>query len=496
MKNSATSGANSPEGILSQSYWIGAATSAPQLLWLASAPLLIIRLGTPSFGLLTIFSTMLSVGAGLDGGLGATLVRFLARAQTGEQQTVLIRTSLILAAAISVLIGSLLACLTYGITAQLSTSLSSSGAKLAVLLIPGLMGQTIGGVSTAIMQINGRYTANALISVGGATAQGIAMFVLLPHRGAVAAGGCLIMRLLLTGCLSTGMALRCRTTTPYYLLRSSLFTDFLRFAWQSQLASIYSLVNLESDTLIVSQFLSLKDVAIFGLATTVTGAFRATPGFLAVPISQSLAKSAKTGALRVLNAVETFQSWYLRLLDSYCVTVALAFPPFIRSVVPVQLAGPVIAVTGILLLGYLFNARAAVISGGLIAIGRPDVEARYGLISVVVNAAVTIPGALVFGVLGVAVGTAIGAVVATVWLGEFGSRRLGEVVAPPWNRSFLGMILLCLFLTGTSTVVSDEINDRLLCLASAAGMVIAWLSAGWRTRRHFSYSPPKLVVAE
>jgi O-antigen/teichoic acid export membrane protein len=103
-----------------------------------------------------------------------------------------------------------------------------------------------------------------------------------------------------------------------------------------------------------------------------------------------------------------------------------------------QLAGIVCV---ILLAGYMVNMLTGMLTLYLNAIGRPGVEARYGVVSMVVNLVLTVPLAFI-GLLGVAAAAAIGTTVGSAYLLATARRRVRQEIpsylrSAPWLRGIV-----------------------------------------------------------
>jgi O-antigen/teichoic acid export membrane protein len=107
------------------------------------------------------------------------------------------------------------------------------------------------------------------------------------------------------------------------------------------------------------------------------------------------------------------------------------------------------------------------------AVGRPQLEARYGIAGTIVNVVLTVPFVLAFGLLGTVVATAIGQVLGSLYLIRIVRRRYDASIP-----SFLKEVPLAASLFVAGFVALCEIVALPVIPRGPLGLILAGLIAG------------------
>jgi O-antigen/teichoic acid export membrane protein len=271
---------------------------------------------------------------------------------------------------------------------------------------------------------------------------------------------------------------------------------FLAYAGRMQLSSITSFLNGEVDALVVAALLPVRYVGLFAAAHQVATAARSLPLFAFPPLLTTFANSfAQRGEPGALAEFVRIQSRWLPVVLGYTVvaTSAAAF------VVPIwlgdgfQLAGVIAA---ILTFGYgLHVALTGIRTCFARSIGQPGLETRYSIFSTIVNVMLTVPLALIFGVVGVVIATAVALTSASVyfvWL----CRPFGVRDRLPALRWWPAIALAgCVTAAGEAGVRSLDWHGPLAVAAAGvpALLGLALLALQWRGTL---LGPPMSAVPE
>jgi O-antigen/teichoic acid export membrane protein len=185
------------------------------------------------------------------------------------------------------------------------------------------------------------------------------------------------------------------------------------FAWRMQMASVWGFVNLEADTLIVALLLPVRSIGVYAIGAAVAGGLRSALSTLLPPLlgPVSAAGSDVPAAVAALVAV---QRRWVRLAAGP-VLLAIPLAAGVAAVLGRSLGAAPAAVAAALAAGNAVNLGTGVLSYFTRVIERPDLEAKYGRLSALVNVAVTVALTPWLGLIGVCVGTAVGQVVGSLW---------------------------------------------------------------------------------
>jgi len=435
----------------------------PMLVQLALTPYFIRVLGLDGFGLWSLILVFLGTLTALDGGIGASLARFFAvHAARDEREASgrLLLTAVVVFALLSVVV-SILAIVLAEVVAgwlKLSPELHGQAVEavrwLGVLLLLALLN----GAVVALLQANHRFGRLCASTAAAQLAYVIAALVMLQPGQP----GTVLVVVLMTRYV-VGVAVGFTLARRLVRFRRPLFSTpperaaFKAYAGRMQLSSMTSLLNGEVDALLVAALLPLRYVGIFVAAHQVASAARSLPLYAFPPILTTLANSfAKNGLSGARMEFDRIQGRWLPLVLGYTAVAAcaalVAVPIWLGD--QFKLAG---ALAAILALGYGIQVALTGIRTCFVrSIGRPGLETRYSVFSTIVNVALTVPFALVFGVVGVVTATAIALTSASLYFAWI-CRQFGIRDRPP-HPSWLPTIAVAATVTILGALAIRETN--------------------------------------
>jgi O-antigen/teichoic acid export membrane protein len=196
--------------------------------------------------------------------------------------------------------------------------------------------------------------------------------------------------------------------------------EFGGYASRMQLASLTGFVNAELDGFVIAWVAGVKYVGIYSIGLQAASAARSVPMYAFSPLLTRLTttfRSAGRGA-----TAEEFDRLERRWVPSV-VAFGVVAVAAIGFSVPIWLGHTYVlsGVTAVILLScYIVHVGFTGMRTCFVrAVGRPGLEARYSTVWTVLNALLTVPLALLAGMLGVVGATAVTGVVASgyfVWL--------------------------------------------------------------------------------
>lgn len=394
--------------------WSGLAQILPMLVQLALTPYFIRVLGLDGFGLWSLILVFLGTLAALDGGIGASLARFFAVHAAKDEPEAAGRL-LLSAVAVFVLLSVVVSILAIGLAEpvaswlDLSPELERQAVEALRLLGVLLLLALLNGAVIALLQANHRFGRLGASTAAAQLAYILAALVLLqPGQPAAVLVGVLSVRYVIGIAVGFALARRLVRFRRPIFSKPSERSAFRAYAGRMQLSSMTSLLNGEVDALVVAAMLPVRYVGIFVAAHQVASAARSLPLYAFPPILTTLANAfAKDGLPGARTEFDRIQARWLPLVLGYTAvaTCAALFAVPIWLGDDFQVSGVLAA---ILALGYGVQVAFTGIRTCFVrSIGRPGLETRYSIFSTIVNVALTVPLALMFGVVGVVTATAI-----------------------------------------------------------------------------------------
>jgi O-antigen/teichoic acid export membrane protein len=243
--------------------------------------------------------------------------------------------------------------------------------------------------------------------------------------------------------------------------------EFGRYATRMQVSSLTAFANGEADALIVGAMLPIRYVGLYAVGYQVATAARSLPLYAFPPmlsrLSAVFARSGADGARTEFTRLQ--QRWAAPVLGYGVVAgagIVFAVPAWLGA--EYAIAGVVGAV---LALGYTTQgALTGVRTCYVRAVARPGLETRYAVLSTIINVALTIPLAYLFGVVGVVSATTVALVIASLYFVRLCTPLGLEERAP--SRLWLSAIPVAL-----GVVVAGELAIRTTGWLGVPGLLAA-----------------------
>jgi O-antigen/teichoic acid export membrane protein len=415
----------------------GVAQLAPIIVMFAVTPLLLHRLGLDRFSIWSLALVILGTLTTLDGGVAASLARFFAiYAARGDRED----TGRLLLASFGffALLGAGLTAIAFPLAPAIVDLFHMPAhlkAEAAVVIrwLPALATLALlEDATAALLQGNARFRALAGSMVASTATFAIAIVVLV-QPGAHLRELMVATALRFAVAVVVGLALVGRQVSIRRpLLPSRTTTRVLgRYTSRMQLSAITGFVNTQMDALVIAALLPLRYVGLYTIGMQAASAVRSLPLYAFAPLLTRLTMLFRNeGRGRAADEFEHLESRWLPAVLGYGV-VAIVATGFS---VPVWLGDRYMlsgVVAAILLSGYMVHvALTGMRTCYVRAIGRPGLETRYSLVWTIGNSLITIPLALLAGVVGVVAATAVTGIVASIYFVALCHRteRLGIVL--------------------------------------------------------------------
>ena len=432
------------ESIATSSAWNGTNQVITAALSVVVVPLLVRRLGISAYGVYALGITTIALLQQIDGGIISSTSRYVAvyrGAGDATRASQLVFSSFLIVATAGTAIAL---ALSFGagtilqfahIPLALRTSARLYFATIAFLLPLGLLQS----LATALLQAHSRFRT---VSVSGLTAtlgRFVAIVVLVHGPRALPTLAWVLLGYQFLWCVLVIIpAVSYLHFSRLPLLPRSELTAFLRYSFNVQVSSVSALVNMQVDAIILAAILPIREVGFYSTGANLASQVRALLGNALYPTGVRLATVYGSGGSEAtfLAYGKLQATWVVINAGVFCAGVGGSFfivEAWLGS--RFYLAGVVCA---ILLVAYMVNMFTGMLTLYLNAIGRPDVEARYGFVSMAVNIVLTLPLAFV-GLLGIVGATVAGTIAGSVYLLSLARRRVRSDVpsflrcAPWWQ---------------------------------------------------------------
>ncbi|MEU0548416.1 lipopolysaccharide biosynthesis protein [Micromonospora sp. NPDC005979] len=484
---------------------------------LVSVPVVYQTLGSREFGVWIVLSGLLAMAALIDLGLASALVREVARVGSAADRD-LVRRLLGLALGWAALLGLLtvgaLGALWPWLTGLLRLGDLAGEAWHATLwLILGLVAGAVELPWRAVLEGGQRYGSLAAISAGTAVL-GATLAILAVRLGgglvalAASAAATGAMRTLLLA----GVAHRQRPdlSPRYGRLGLREVRRIGGYGMRVQVSTGAGMVNVELDRLILGGVYGPAVAGDFDLGTRLLNLLRLPPGLaLVVLFPAAVARSVDRGAAWSDRFHLTATRYLALFLAPAAAALMVSADPLIRLWLGHQVAWATVNIL-VLTPAYALNLISGATTVVARAEGRPGLETRYVLLSVVLNLALTVPLIWLCGPLGVPLSTALAVVFSTgyflVYFHAATARRLAPLARAIWPPVAVA-VAAGLVASAAIPYLPDGPGrlDAALALATRAGLTLVvaatllavggHLTATDRTRLHRLLRAPADVLS-
>jgi O-antigen/teichoic acid export membrane protein len=409
---------NRPRVLLRQTALNGLTQMAPQIATLAITPFVLHRIGIEAYGAWAVFASALMFAVTIDGGLSKSILRFLGdeRADDPASRTGVLALGFLAA----VVVGAIVTVLALSVGPVIAGGLDASahGRDQVTSLLPWLGPlaalQIADGMVVAYLQWLGRWRAAASRALL-AQAVFVAAALWTVTRGWGVRGLVIAQVLEVAAALAFSLlAARDAFARPRFIGRR-LYRELVSYGLKVQALTVTGLLGTQADTLIVAGFLPLRDVAFYSLGFQAATAVRNVPVYALNPLFIRLNATFRASREAGIESYRRLQRTWLGFLIVYGAVGITCVPFGLRAWLGPGF-GPAMQVGVILTVGGVITLLTGVITAALYADDHPGIGARYGVIALVANIAFTVPLAWGIGLLGVALGTALGQTVGTAWL--------------------------------------------------------------------------------
>lgn len=271
-----------------------------------------------------------------------------------------------------------------------------------------------------------------------------------------------------------------------WLPERGLVRELVSFSAKLQAATLATLLNTQTDRVIVGVVASTRTLGQVGIATQVGEAarFLAYAAFspLAARMAVRYGEGGETALRQELDGARL--AWKTGVIGGIALGVGLAYPAIEAWVGPGH--GDAAAYAALLLAAYGIGLLPSPSFAYLRAAGRPGLEGVFGAVTVGVNIIATVPLGVLFGAPGVVGATTLAYIASTAWVSLRVARIVPESASRPGSTGRLvGCAAIAAGIAYSAGMMINAVLPRpfeLLVLAPMALIVFAgYVSAASRT---------------
>ena len=420
--------------MLAGGLWNQLTSILPMALNIVITPYVIHGFGIARWGLFVLVTTIVAFLGPLNGGLGGAAGRYFAvyagrddRKKTTET-LVTLSLALLVTAVIATAIGWFVSPLVIRLF-SVPRTLRPEGVFLlrtmtliiAISFLHNLFGSVLNSRQRYALT-NLTYTATYFLWTAGL------LVCVHQHLGLRGVAYVFLLQQALSTVLIVPSALRYLTRSGVRLLPMAEVKEIGRYALSVQGITLVGLINNEVDSVLIGGLFSVRTLAFYnsgsGFALNLREILMNAMGPISTHLAQVFGRDGDEATeveFRRLQRLWVIGStgWSaVGLGSSYFAVVAWLGPDF-------KLAGEVAALS----VGTsIFYNWTNVLSAYISAVGRPDLEVRFTTLAMVINIALTVPGAIFAGALGVTAATGVATVFACLYLTRIVRRRYRTTV--------------------------------------------------------------------
>jgi O-antigen/teichoic acid export membrane protein len=469
----------------------GATFVSSQFYSFLLAPIMIGRLGLTLFGVWTVVGVIANYASILDGGITRALARFIALHHANDDEQA-IRECVGLGLAAFTVLGLLLVPVAWFAGPPLAGVLGHvTGRQLSEILVASAVIFLVQGYSAVLQAL----PQGLLRMVPPNTAVVLGNTVnFAASVGALAASRSLVVYAWANAAAETVSALFVLISLRF-VWRSGLIAlpsrerakEVLAYSAKSQLGWIASLINLQSDTLVIGLLVGVRAAGTYQLGSSVAGAIRAVG---VISISAMIPTATRAIAHEGRAAVRRLTLRYMPIVlgttfPIFVITGLTA--PFVFIVWIGHISHGVVPIVIALNAAFALNIATGVPSTISLADNRPGFVSRNAVQMAVLNLALTVALAPVLGLAGVVAGTVVAvALLSVMFIVSFARSydiRAGELrdaVLPPALLSTALAVPFVPLVLATRHLGDTRFSALVVLAAFVAGYgAIYWPLASW-----------------
>lgn len=428
--------------LLRGTLWQGVAQFVPLVGNLVLTPYIITGLGKEVYAAFLLITTLQALMGTVDGGIGPSANRyFTVYAGAGDRagMTRLLSTLvLIISLATLVVLGVFSASADALLNFFPSTRIDPTGSAFLLHTMIVLVGlNQVRNLFAAVLFAHHRFgVTTAMLLLGYLVYVAGLVWTIQTHRGLTGIAWMFMVQQGIATLFIIPSACRFLTRRGVGVVSAAQLREFFGYSWKAQLSSLLDGVAQYGDQFIVQRFRSSEAVP-FGQGASFAQQLRTVPLNAYAPVQAMVGRAVGAqGPEAALGTFERIQRPWVIGVAGWMAAGAPAAYFGVNAWLHAPLGGSTLpgTVASILLVGSLFQLVSVVQVIWCLAVGRSDLELRYGIVALVLNLAGTVALIIPFGVAGSVAATAASQLVAAVYLVRVMGRHLAVVPSSPFRH--------------------------------------------------------------
>ncbi|AKT52364.1 lipopolysaccharide biosynthesis protein [Arsenicicoccus sp. oral taxon 190] len=425
--------------LLKGTTWQALGQFLPLIINLALTPYIIEGLGAKIYGIFLLINTIQLVMSSFDGGIGPSASRYFTlyagRADAAATTRLLVTLLTIVLGTTTVVFGLFFLATPAIIEFFPVTQPDPEGAALLLRTMVVLVAMAqIRGLFAYVLFAEHKFAVTTTTGLAGHLIYVIGLiWTIEGGHGLTGIALTFVVQQLMATIAIIPAALQHLSRAGVGLLTWADLKDFFGYSWKVQFSSLLDMVSLQGDMLIVSKFAAGQQPQ-FGPGANFAQQLRMVPMNAFSPVQAMLGRAVggKGEAAAVAEYVRIQKLWVLGVVGWVAVGAPAAYFGVSHWVrMGSSLPG---LVSAVLLVGHLFYLIGIIQVLWCLAVGRSDLELKYGLISTGLNLTLTLLLVIPYGVVGTIVATVFAQIVGCMALTMMMRHSLACRVPSPWRH--------------------------------------------------------------
>ncbi|GMA38728.1 oligosaccharide flippase family protein [Mobilicoccus caccae] len=463
--------------LVSGTSWSALSQVIPLVINLAMTPYIIHGLGDARYSIFLIISSITMLLSQFDGGIGQSAMRYFT-IYAGRDDRVSTTRLLFSVSAVIAVFGAVITVLVVAFSPQILTffRLEDAFVAEATVLLISLTAVVafllLRNLYNAVVSARHQFKVLSIAVVAGHVVYAIGLVLTVENGwGLYGVAVTMILQQVVGTVITVPIGLRYLTRDGLGLITRAEAADFARYAWKVQVAGIATILAAQKDQLVAGRVLSAQQSGPFGQGTNFANQLKMVPLNALAPIQALIGSEiGAVGAEASRPKVERLQHLWVVFVAGWCAVGIPATIVGVRAWLPESFAltGSVAA---ILLAGHFFTLVCIVARTWALTLGHAEVAMHQSVVTLAANVGLSIALWFVWGIMGVVVGTSLGAAVGAVYLSVHTRRVVPTRIrwfmrdVPYWQAAVAAAVTL-----GLELAVEPFLPDGAIGLA-AAGLV-------------------------
>ncbi len=476
--------------------WQATAQFVPLIINLVLTPYTIHGLGLQVYAIFLLVNSIQLIMSTFNGGIGPSVTRYLTvYAGRGDKvsATELVTTmSVIVTGVVVVVFGIFFALIPKFFDWFPMLQIDRSGAVFLLGTQVVLAGVTqIRSVFQSVLFAQGRFAITSIAIIIGHAFYTVGIIITVETgAGLTGIAWIFIAQQTVGTLLMVPASLTHLTRAGMRFASKSFLAEFFGYAWKIQLASWLDTLTQQVDTIIVGRARP-EQLGFFGPGSTFAQQLRSVLVNAMGPITTFVGRGVgERTAEGARESVERLQRLWARGIAGYFAVAAPAAYFGVNAWLNLGTIPGVVA--AVLLIAHASAMMVRVLLVWCQILRQPGLDVAQGLVFLVLKVIGTIALVIPFGVIGVAIATAISSVSAALFLCWISRRRLATPLAMPWGSVPWPLAIACSALSAVctygahllvGTVVPHGVLGLLACGLAAAPALLIYLERAIGIRR-------------